>query len=261
MRRLIPFAVAAFALIVTPPTARADTDPFIHPDEFFGSGQCSVYNLCVDMDLWSAGNASDPFLYYLNVSYWYGDGGQVDSPGALMAFGLFGASSGGPAYSFTGVTQVNKKKTTWVSTGTGVWSTQCSGLAGNVAGINPSAFYICGEKAPAGGFKGLLPGQSATFAFRAYYVDSSGQKQGLIPNTINGRIHTGGPTIDGAPCASAKYNALPGSGDWNVGNLGSATGPCTIAPPPVTTTPEPMSMALLGTGLVAVVTVRRRRKN
>ncbi len=78
----------------------------------------------------------------------------------------------------------------------------------------------------------------------------------ILANTLNGLCGN-----NMTACMNALEQAvgpLQRSGTFTINGW---TGPTTIAYGPVTTTPEPLTMALLGTGLAGIGLAARRRKS
>lgn len=92
-----------------------------------------------------------------------------------------------------------------------------------------------------------------TFYYPGGWVSVTGTS--LLANGLNSLC---GNNMTQCLSALEQYiGPLTTSGSFTINGI---TGPTTIAYGPVTTTPEPLTMALLGTGLAGIAVAARRRK-
>ena len=106
------------------------------------------------------------------------------------------------------------------------------------------------------------PNLPVTYSFNAPFgiISEGAGWFGSGPAVVTGNQLTGnewhGIIRFDAPISSLSFSTAPGE-TWH----GFTFGTDGLAPPPNTVTPEPISMALLGTGLLGVGAARRRRRN
>lgn len=178
------------------------------------------FNACFNFSLTSTGTNA----YAFSVTYVSGSLGVVTGVGIYGPSALAGYSAG-------------------TITGSGSW-TQQIGTDSKCSDLPGANIQMCGESVPPPVSTGLFAGQTVTFNFT---TTTDLTTETLATSGFVAHVQQYGPLN-----CSLKYRS--------VGESGTNASNTTPADCGTSTIPEPISMSLIGTGLIGLGFIRRRRK-
>lgn len=228
-KRIKQFSVAIAALTLVPLGLRADP--------IYSQLVCSgtAFDVCLTFDLTTTGVANQYQLVttYTSTTANPGEEGVIRSAGI---YSILDSSS----WNFTNVAVTNASGHAWSAGG-------CNDLSGAPADI----FLACASADAPPTSNGLGVGESVTLTFSsldAITADALGARGDL---GLRGHVQAVGPN---------GCSLKPDSRIGVVDGVDAVNARCATPTVPGSTTPEPITMLLLGSGLLGVGAVRRRRK-